>query len=784
MKLPSIGASPVLAHLYFTGNLRDYSGCGNYGTGKAGCRWTRGDDRHQVRVAGTGWVITPETASLTTATGTIFIAGDFRQSRDNGHFIAQGDVGGTGYIFYRKTATTLRGSTSGGWTQCAVTCDVAGSKSLAMTFADAQPVGFYRDGLWLGAGGVLASAGTAAPLYVGNHHHAAVPVNVGFSAAFVYPQVLSAVQIAVVHNWVMDQRSTVYAPTRFYSIPKDGQHAAVSWSGKQALGRLVDSRGTAHLFPYGVQFDQGIIDRAFRLSGGEWADYAPSPVSAYPCSLAAWMKTTSAAVSMAVLAITDSGSDVRTVSLSLTGTGKPTARVVNTAAVAAQSAVAVNDGLWHHLVAVFESADSRKIYVNGQQMAADVNTLAFPPVDSVDVGRWGAATPVDYFDGLIEAPTIFDRALTAAEVLQEYLVGAGQEFVREDFETARESLVNTGGTVGECIGDTCWRDMDGVGAYRVVSAPTIGYGHEDELLADADVEAAGVADWTAVNSVLTKETVDPYQGVRSMTITHDGGAGTYFMARQPLLPTGEYYIAAVQVRSDGLRAPILRNHDTDVRTGDLTTSWNRLTALFYSMDVDVCAGAVGNSGQVEVDDLHVRRARRTGKVLRTETTGCLYQPTSTFSRGDHQAAYGTWEVKHLGADTKVSFWWNFISDRRADTFNSLGYALVLGQVNVQLVRTDAGWPAVALATFDGPPVYLGRWNTIRVTRSPAGQFHVYLNGQLGTAIAGANPVVDVTYTNAKYWTTASRGYIAGVSAGDHIAHFRYMPAVVTPGERE
>ncbi len=84
---------------------------------------------------------------------------------------------------------------------------------------------------------------------------------------------------------------------------------------------------------------------------------------------------------------------------------------------------AINDGAWHNVVFVF-SGTSASLYVDGSQFGS---TFTYTPVDlggSIAIGSNYTGTNA-YFNGSIDEVAIFDRALSATEILDNYKRGVG-----------------------------------------------------------------------------------------------------------------------------------------------------------------------------------------------------------------------------------------------------------------------------------------------------------------------------------------------------------------------
>jgi prepilin-type N-terminal cleavage/methylation domain-containing protein len=95
------------------------------------------------------------------------------------------------------------------------------------------------------------------------------------------------------------------------------------------------------------------------------------------------------------------------------------------------NSVALNDGLWHHVVATWDGA-AMKLYVDGKidgSYTPSPNTTTYPAV-SFQIGRWGGS-PSQYFNGLMDSPRVYAKSLTAAEVGALYAEGLkNQRFVK------------------------------------------------------------------------------------------------------------------------------------------------------------------------------------------------------------------------------------------------------------------------------------------------------------------------------------------------------------------
>lgn len=94
----------------------------------------------------------------------------------------------------------------------------------------------------------------------------------------------------------------------------------------------------------------------------------------------------------------------------------------------ATSASSYNNGAWHHLAATFGAA-GMKLYVDGAQVATNANTTAqnmtgYWRFGYDNLAAWTSPPTSNYFAGTLDEAKIYNRQLSANEVLNEYNAGA------------------------------------------------------------------------------------------------------------------------------------------------------------------------------------------------------------------------------------------------------------------------------------------------------------------------------------------------------------------------
>jgi hypothetical protein len=85
---------------------------------------------------------------------------------------------------------------------------------------------------------------------------------------------------------------------------------------------------------------------------------------------------------------------------------------------------AINDGQWHHVLAVYDSAIGHKIYIDGVVDKSDSNILtAVAQSASADNANIGRRADGNTFNGLIDDVRIYNRALSPDEIKRLYTMG-------------------------------------------------------------------------------------------------------------------------------------------------------------------------------------------------------------------------------------------------------------------------------------------------------------------------------------------------------------------------
>ena len=112
-------------------------------------------------------------------------------------------------------------------------------------------------------------------------------------------------------------------------------------------------------------------------------------------------------------------------------------------------------------------------------------------------------------------------------------------------------------------------------------------------------------------------------------------------------------------------------------------------------------------------------------------------------------AYGEWEF-NVKCYSAADIWIMFVASAAATEISAAqnGYAVRLTLAgSAHLYRITAGGHVQLNATVTGT---FSNWVKIKVTRTIAGEFTLYINDTLAVAAAGTNPITDTTYTTSEY----------------------------------
>jgi hypothetical protein len=169
-----------------------------------------------------------------------------------------------------------------------------------------------------------------------------------------------------------------------------------------------------------------------RLNGVD--EYIEVPVSKglqsqSALTLEAWIKCNSKSTAGAIIAKDDTTNRVFNLTVLESSSGSANKVIFNIysggSAQSVTSTSVVADGNWHHIAGTFEPSTKQVIYVDG--VAETTDTSSIP--NSIDLSTDEASTPIRigsfennalYFEGLLDEIKLYNRALSASEVLKNY----------------------------------------------------------------------------------------------------------------------------------------------------------------------------------------------------------------------------------------------------------------------------------------------------------------------------------------------------------------------------
>ena len=199
------------------------------------------------------------------------------------------------------------------------------------------------------------------------------------------------------------------------------------WRGENnATDGTGNNHGTAS---GGVTYAAGKVGQAFALNGASYVDVPDSPSLEMTSqfTLEAWIRPDQAAAnnSARIMSKSASGSHAYELLISSTDNLQPRGGISGngTSDDLIVSPISLSVGSWAHVATTF-NAGVWKLYVNGTQVASKVSTVTSIYAGGsshLNIGR----SPVgsNLFYGLIDEPAVYNRALSAAEILAIYAAG-------------------------------------------------------------------------------------------------------------------------------------------------------------------------------------------------------------------------------------------------------------------------------------------------------------------------------------------------------------------------
>jgi hypothetical protein len=171
-----------------------------------------------------------------------------------------------------------------------------------------------------------------------------------------------------------------------------------------------------HSWQFDDPIDLDYIDgcKAIKFDGVDDYIAAANGITAYPFTVMGWMRTSINGTFQGVVSIHSGGSTYWYIGCNSAGYPYISAR--NTTEYAINGTTVIADGQWHHIAGVFASATDRRLYVDGNLVASDTNSLAFAASADVFLGKVRTSAPSYIANGDIADTRIYSTALTQDQI--------------------------------------------------------------------------------------------------------------------------------------------------------------------------------------------------------------------------------------------------------------------------------------------------------------------------------------------------------------------------------
>lgn len=166
-----------------------------------------------------------------------------------------------------------------------------------------------------------------------------------------------------------------------------------------------------------------------------------------------------------------------------------------------------------------------------------------------------------------------------------------------------------------------------------------------QLLADGDMEAAGVGSWTAVNATLSKQ-VD--EGVRCLRVLNNTGGVANVWARQTILTVGSIFRVSGEARGDGgAGKPELWDTVGKKWDGTTSTTWQSFTVEFAALATQIYFGDPGSANGSYTEWRNIRVELVMSDTERAIRENYFNQQFADMSLWDRTAAAQSGSVSQL-----------------------------------------------------------------------------------------------------------------------------------------
>lgn len=215
-----------------------------------------------------------------------------------------------------------------------------------------------------------------------------------------------------------------------------GEEMLVHWTFDETTGTVAsDFSGHGYAgtlaggVTYGANSVTGTINNALQLDGSDDVVRRNEKlaISSYPFTMSVWIKTTSTAGTAVFYGSSGASDHYYGLGVDASGKAKLTYRQYNVGGNVENVATGstVNNGQWHLLTGVWESASSLKLYVDGTLGATLANNLTYYGSENrFSVGALDHSLFKERFSGAVDDARFYGRALSASEVSSLYAGGS------------------------------------------------------------------------------------------------------------------------------------------------------------------------------------------------------------------------------------------------------------------------------------------------------------------------------------------------------------------------
>ena len=305
---------------------------------------------------------------------------------------------------------------------------------------DLTSVKFYRDGVLFSTSGTAGAPGTVSTVAqaLGAMNDGGSPnsyLNGSLDEVRLYNRALSAdeaKQLYLMGGSKLNSSQNTKGPTSGLVGMWSFNGPDVSWSANTAYDRSGQgNNGTITNMSTSTAPVIGKVGQAFLFDGtNDYVSMSSAPVTAFPMTSAAWFKTTSTADAYRTITNLDwSGGTQPIVILQFVTSADTCASVGKLKYVVRDNAgtnfsicstSTLNNGAWHLAVGVSRAANDHEFYVDGVSQGTSATSLGAITLNQFKISNRSSG---QYFPGTIDEVRMYNRALSAAEITQLYLMG-------------------------------------------------------------------------------------------------------------------------------------------------------------------------------------------------------------------------------------------------------------------------------------------------------------------------------------------------------------------------